>query len=71
MYVFNTTDPSLISGYFPEDPTLQNKCTYFQGFYSEFKIDYTQFNESGATYEAIGSDLEVCFKSTTSVPAEL
>ena len=50
---------------------LSNKCSYFQGFFAQFKIDYTKFNESGATYEAAGGDIEVCFKTTTSFPIEV
>ena len=71
MYVSNSTEDSLISGYFPDTPTLDNYCHYFQGFYSDFKVDYTNFNESGVTYIAEGGDIEVCYKNTTAFPAAI
>ncbi len=34
------------------------------GFYSEFEVDYTKFNET-AEFSPSGSDLKFCFKNTT------
>jgi len=44
-WLFTDSDANLISGYGGPNE-LQNKCTAFVGFYSEFEVDYTLFNVS-------------------------
>ena len=41
MYTYNTDNQILYSGYYPDTPELQNSCSFFQGFFVQFSVDYS------------------------------
>ena len=67
----NTANENLFSGYFPGKPGMKNTCDFFEGFFTQFKIDYTKFGENGHSYLVNGSDVEICFQNTTEFPDSL
>ena len=63
-FVFTNRDDILQSGFQPDIPELQNNCDPWVGFYAEFSVDYTKFNQSAALSVG-GGGVKVCFTNTS------